>query len=81
MGRRTAAGGPYSVPTIPIEESAVSEPPPVPGPVWKPATPEPSAGDNPGDTTAYLLVMPATDGAPAGMPWPGPEGRPAGRSR
>ena len=55
---------------------ALSEPPPVSDPEWKPAVSEPATGDSAGDATPYLLVMPATDGAPAGMVWPGPEGAP-----
>lgn len=55
----------------------MSEPPSTPG--TSPGVPATgaSAGDAPADVTPHLLVLPAGDGAPPGMVWPGPEGQPA----
>lgn len=55
----------------------MSQPPPTQRPPWNAAASAPTGGEVPGEVTPYLLVMPATDMAPPGMVWPGPEGKPA----
>ncbi|MET8836374.1 DUF4153 domain-containing protein [Micromonospora sp. NPDC004540] len=55
----------------------MSEPPQTPDP----PRPAPAAGSPTGDVHAdvppHLLVLPDVAGAPAALPWPGPEGQPA----
>ncbi|MER7417205.1 DUF4173 domain-containing protein [Micromonospora peucetia] len=55
----------------------MTQPPPVPGPRRAGEAPGSTDGDDPGDATPYLLVMPPTEGAPPPMVWPGAEGAPA----
>ncbi|MDT0529785.1 DUF4153 domain-containing protein [Micromonospora sp. DSM 115977] len=55
----------------------MTQPPPVSGP---PGSGEPTGstdGDDPGDATPHLLVIPSLEGAPPPMVWPGAEGAPA----
>ncbi|SCL20012.1 protein of unknown function [Micromonospora rhizosphaerae] len=55
----------------------MSEPPSAPdSPRTAPVT-GPAGDDVPADAPPHLLVMPAVEGAPPGMVWPGPEGQPA----
>lgn len=54
----------------------MTQPPPVPGPPGAGDT-HGDTSDDPGNATPYLLVMPATEGAPPPMVWPGAEGAPA----
>jgi hypothetical protein len=51
----------------------VTEPPPAPGSPKDAVAPETAGGEG----TPYLLVMPATDGAPPTVDWPGTDGGPA----
>ncbi|MCX4388807.1 DUF4173 domain-containing protein [Micromonospora peucetia] len=55
----------------------MTQPPPVPGPRGAGEVAGSTDGDDPGDATPYLLVMPPTEGAPPPMVWPGAEGAPA----
>ncbi|WP_460808736.1 hypothetical protein [Micromonospora zhanjiangensis] len=59
----------------------MSEPTRPPDPAAPPAPAAPAAVDPPVGTTPYLLVMPATDGAPGACRGPDRRTSPAGRSR